>query len=136
MIFSPALISFFNNSPEVIRIGTLFLRFSTPFYLLCCFNQIYGGALRGSGNTRAPMIIMLSSFVLFRQVSLFLISTFLLPYLATVITMTEDIRMLLIASAYPLGWLLASLLLGIYYHRVGFSKGKIMEDSKEKEAGN
>ena len=136
MIFSPDLVSFFNDSPAVIRLGTLFLRFSTPFYLLCCFNQIYAGALRGSGNSRAPMIILLSSFVVFRQVVLFLVSTFLVPYLATVITLTEEMRMLTVAMAYPMGWILASVLLGIYYHRVGFSKGKIMEDSKEKEAGN
>lgn len=136
MIFSPDLVSFFNDSPAVIRLGTLFLRFSTPFYLLCCFNQIYAGALRGSGNSRAPMIILLSSFVVFRQVVLFLVSTFLVPYLATVITLTEEMRMLTVAMAYPMGWMLASVLLGIYYHRVGFSKGKIMEDSKEKEAGN
>ncbi len=131
MIFSPALVSFFNDSPVVIHLGSLFLRFSTPFYLLCCFNQIYAGALRGSGNTRAPMIILLSSFVVFRQVVLFLVSTFLVPYLATVITLTEEMRMLTVAMAYPMGWMLASLLLGIYYHRVGFSKGKIMEDQKE-----
>lgn len=129
MLFSPTLIAFFNSTPAVIRYGTLFLRFSTPFYLLCCFNQIYAGALRGSGNTRAPMIIMLSSFVVFRQAALFLISKCLIPYLATVMTMTRELRMLCIAAAYPLGWLLASTLLGIYYHRVGFSKGKIIESN-------
>ena len=64
---APSLVLFFNSKPEVISYGTLFLRRLTPFYVLSCFNQVYAGALRGAGNSRAPMIIMLCSFVLFRQ---------------------------------------------------------------------
>ncbi len=128
LIFAPSLVAFFNDAPAVVEIGTLFLRFSTPFYVLCCFNQIYAGALRGSGNSRAPMIILLSSFVLFRQAMLFLVSNFLVPYLASIITLTEQMRMLIVAMAYPTGWLLATILLAIYYHRVGFSKGRIVEE--------
>lgn len=127
LIFAPSLVTFFNSTPAVVRIGTLFLRFSTPFYVLCCFNQIYAGALRGSGNSRAPMIIMLFSFVLFRQISLFLVTNALIPYLASVVTLTEEMRMVTVALAYPLGWLVATLLLAIYYHRVGFTRGRIVE---------
>jgi putative MATE family efflux protein len=126
MIFAPSLISFFNGKAEVVEIGALFLRFSTPFYVLCCYNQIYAGALRGGGNSRAPMIIMLSSFVVFRQISLFLVSKLLIPYLATVMTITENARMVITALMYPLGWLLATVLLAVYYHRVGFRKGRVV----------
>ena len=126
MIFAPDLIAFFNNKAEVVEIGALFLRFSTPFYVLCCYNQIYAGALRGGGNSRAPMIIMLSSFVVFRQVALYLVSSFLVPYLSTVTVITEHARMIITAMAYPAGWLLASVLLAIYYHRVGFRKGRVV----------
>ena len=51
----------------VIHFGTMFLTYLTPFYLLPCFNQIYGGALRGSGRSSIPMMTMLFSFVFFRQ---------------------------------------------------------------------
>ncbi|MBE6589873.1 MAG: MATE family efflux transporter [Ruminococcaceae bacterium] len=127
LILAPSLVSFFNGKAEVIEIGALFLRFTTPFYILCCYNQIYASALRGSGNTRAPMIILLSSFVVFRQIALFLVSTYLIPYLATVTSLTEHARMVITAMAYPAGWLLATALLTIYYHKVGFSKGRIIE---------
>lgn len=67
LIFAPSLVSFFNSKPEVVTYGIMLLRYLSPFYVLCCVNQIYAGALRGSGNGRAPMVIMLFSFVLFRQ---------------------------------------------------------------------
>ena len=59
IIFAEQAISIFNSEPDVIYYGTLYMRFVSPFYLLCCINQVYAGALRGSGDTRAPMIIML-----------------------------------------------------------------------------
>jgi len=130
MLLAPGLVSFFNGKAEVIEIGALFLRFNTPFYVLCCFNQIYAGALRGSGNSRAPMIILLSSFVVFRQVVLYLVSTFLIPYLASVMALTEHARMIITGMAYPVGWLMATLLISVYYHRVGFSKGRLVEKTE------
>ena len=61
LIFSPYIVSFFNQKPEVIAYGTMLLRWLSPFYVLCCFNQIYAGALRGAGNSKAPMVIMLAA---------------------------------------------------------------------------
>ena len=117
LIFAPHIVEFFIKEPAVIEYGTLFLRWMTPFYVLCCFNQIYSGALRGCGNTRAPMIITLSSFVLFRQVYLFCMSQIC----------NEVIP---IAMSYPAGWLLCSSLSTIYYHRVNLGKTRLVDDSK------
>ena len=50
IVFAPQLVAFFNDKPEVIGYGTLLLRYISPFYLVCCINQVYAGALRGSGN--------------------------------------------------------------------------------------
>ncbi len=116
MIFAPEIVEFLNDKPEVIKNGTMFLHWLTPFYLLCCFNQVYASALRGSGNSRAPMIIMLSSFVLFRQVYLFVMAR----------VCNEIIP---IAMSYPAGWLLCSLLTAIYYYKVSFKKNRIVEDA-------
>ncbi len=107
LIFAPYLASFFNAKPEVVEYATIFLRWLTPFYVLCCFNQIYSGALRGAGNSRAPMLIMLASFVAFRQVYLFIMAR----------VWNEVIP---IAMSYPAGWLLCSLLTALYYHKVKF----------------
>ncbi|MBQ2785718.1 MAG: MATE family efflux transporter [Oscillospiraceae bacterium] len=116
MLFAPQIVAFFNDKPEVIEYGTLLLRWISPFYILCCFNQIYSGALRGAGNTKAPMIIMLVSFVAFRQVYLFTVSQFwneILP----------------IAMGYPAGWLLCSSLSALYYHKVRLEKTRLVEDN-------
>ena len=113
--FAPQIVTFFNAAPEVVEFGTLFLRWLTPFYVLCCFNQIYSGALRGAGNTRAPMVIMLTSFVAFRQLYLFVMSL-----------VCNEI--LPIAMSYPAGWLLCSTLTTVYYHRVQLGKSRLVED--------
>ena len=118
LIFSGPIVSFFNSKEEVIRYGTVLLRWLSPFYLLCCFNQIYSGALRGAGNSRAPMIIMLGSFVAFRQV-----------YLFTMSRIWNEI--IPIAMGYPAGWLLCSSITTIYFHKVKLGKNRLVEDSKE-----
>jgi Na+-driven multidrug efflux pump len=93
----------------------MLLRLLSPFYVLCCFNQIYAGALRGAGNTRAPMVIMLCSYVVFRQIYLFVMSGIC----------NEIIP---IAMSYPAGWLLCSLITGLYYHKVQLGKTRLVED--------
>lgn len=116
LIFSPQIVYFFNNKPEVVEYGSMLLRWLSPFYVLCCFNQIYSGALRGAGNSKAPMIIMLSSFVVFRQIYLFIMSRVwneILP----------------IAMSYPAGWLLCSALTLLYYNKVQLGKTRLVEDT-------
>jgi putative MATE family efflux protein len=116
LIFAPYLVSFFYSRAEVIESGTLLLRLISPFYVLCCFNQIYAGALRGSGNTRAPMIIMLVSFVAFRQLYLFVVANFI------------SNTIIWISMSYPAGWLLASALTMLYYKHTDLtSKVEIAE---------
>ena len=113
MIFAPSLIAFFNRKPEVVEIGTMFLRWLSPFYLICCFNQIFNSALRGAGHSLATMIIMLSSFVAFRQVYLFIMSRFI------------SNTMLPIGMAYPAGWFVCSVVTLIYFHHADFTKHRL-----------
>ncbi len=105
IVFAPRLTAFFNAKPEVIRYGTMMLRCISPLYVLCCVNQVYSGALRGAGNSRAPMIMMLCSFVVFRQIYLYIMS----HYISNTV--------LPIIMGYPAGWLLCSILTLVYYHR-------------------
>ena len=118
LIFSGSLVAFFNDKPEVIEYSTLFLHWITPFYVLCCVNQVYSGALRGAGNSRAPMVIMLVSFVGFRQLYLFVVANFI------------SNTVLPIAMGYPAGWLLCSALTYIYYKNVKLSKSRLVEDQE------
>ena len=114
-IFAPYIVSFFNDKQEVVHYGSVLLRWLSPFYLLCCFNQIYAGALRGAGNSRAPMIIMLSSFVVFRQIYLYFMSGIC----------NEIIP---IAMSYPAGWLLCSAINTVYYHKVDLTKTRLVDN--------
>jgi putative MATE family efflux protein len=110
VIFARPLVVFFEDKPEVIEYGVMLLRYISPFYVLCCFNQVIAGALRGAGNSRAPMIIMLVSFVAFRQVYMFIMSNYILN------------EIIPIAMGYPAGWLLSTILSFIYYKRVDLEK--------------
>ena len=114
IIFAPQIATFFNDDPKVVTFSTLFLHWLTPFYVLCCINQVFVGALRGAGNSRAPMIITLCSFVGFRQLYLFVMSL-----------LRNEI--LPIAMAYPAGWLLCSLIMGIYYYKFRLGKNTVVE---------
>ena len=102
MLFAPQLVSLFNREEEVLRFGTLFIRMISPFYLLCTINQVLAGALRGAGDTKSSMFIMLGSFVVFRQIYLFIVYRLgggIIP----------------IALGYPAGWIMCSTILLIYY---------------------
>ncbi len=116
ILLAPSLVAFFNSKPEVIEYGTMMLRWLSPFYVLCCINQIYSGALRGAGDSRAPMIILLCSFVLFRQAYLFVMANYISN---TIIP---------IGMAYPAGWLVASALTLIYFKRAKLNKNRLVED--------
>ena len=116
LLFAPHFVAFFNAKPEVVSYGTMLLRAISPFYVLCCVNQVYSGALRGAGNSRAPMIIMLFSFVAFRQVYLFVMAN----YIAN--------EIIPIAMGYPAGWLVCSTITFIYYHKVSLAKTRVVED--------
>lgn len=105
VISAPNVVTFFISESEVdvIKYGTLFLRYISPFYILCTFNQVYGSALRGAGKSQFPMFIMLFSFVFFRQIYLFVVKN----YISNTI--------LPIAMGYPFGWILCSILITITY---------------------
>ena len=109
LIFSGDVVRFFTSQEESIRYGALFLRYITPFYLLTCFTQVYASALRGAGNTRAPMVIMISSYVLFRQV-----------YLAIMSMVCNEV--IPIAMGYPAGWILSCTIFMLYYYRTPLDK--------------
>lgn len=115
MLFREPIVGFFNDKPQVVEYGGMFLLWLTPFYVLCCFNQIYSGALRGAGNSRAPMVIMLSTFVAFRQVYLFVMKRLCNQIIP-------------IAMSYPAGWLLCSAITVIYYYKVNLNKTSLVKE--------
>ena len=105
------LLYFFSPEEEVVAFGERFIRIVTPFYVTICFNQIYAGALRGVGDATMPTVIMLASFVVFRQI-----------YLA--MTKALGAGFVAVALAYPMGWIMCSTLLVIRYLHSPLVKGQ------------
>jgi Na+-driven multidrug efflux pump len=104
VVFAGPLVSMFNREDQVLYYGIYFLRVSSPFYVLCCINQIYAGALRGLGDAAVPMGIMIGSFVVFRQI-----------YLFTVTHLTTSFYP--VSVAYPVGWVVCSAVMFLHYRR-------------------
>lgn len=104
-IFAEPVVGLFTSDPEVLRYGVLFCRIISPFYCVCCVNQVLSGALCGAGDSMTPMVYMLSTFVVFRQIYLFVISRVCNAVIPVVM-------------GYPAAWVLCSLLM-LWYFRTG-----------------
>jgi putative MATE family efflux protein len=104
VLFAPQLLRMFSTESDVLEYGVYFVRFISPFYALMCFTNTFAGALRGMGWSQSTMYICLFSFVVFRQIYLQAGRLFgsPLPW---------------VTLAYPVGWLMAALLLGIWFRR-------------------
>ena len=116
LLLAPGLTSFFNSKAEVVSYGALLLRLLSPFYFFFCINQIYSGALRGSGNSQVPMFIMLGSFVVFRQIYLYVMAHFISNEIVP------------IAMGYPAGWFVCSAVTLLYYAHCKFDSHRLVED--------
>ena len=114
-LLAEPLVRLFTQEDAVVENGLLFVRMMSPFYFLCCINQILAGALRGAGDTKAPMFIMLGSFVLFRQI-----------YLA--VTSWLSGAKIWVALAYPAGWIVCSAILTVYYFKTDWGKNRVTGD--------
>ena len=103
IIFAPSAVRLFSPDREVIRYGVLFIRTNCGFLLFNCINHVMAGALRGRGDSRGPMIIMLSCFVALRQTYLYLITHF---YANTP---------RIVGLGYPVGWSSCCAVMLIYF---------------------
>ncbi|MEF9878730.1 MAG: MATE family efflux transporter [Clostridia bacterium] len=121
MLCARQMMNLFTPDAEVIDFGVRFALLISPFYLASCFNQIYAGALRGAGNAKIPMFIMLFSFVLFRQGYLYAAKLAGNSFVA-------------IALGYPLGWVVCSLLLMVFYQKSALNRAGKEAERSEKTA--
>ena len=97
-VFAVPATALFTSDQSVIDHGVLFLRTNVFFLLFNCVNHVLAGALRGRGDSRGPMIIMISSFVVIRQIYLFCVTRFVanVPRL--------------VGLGYPVGWVCCMIL--------------------------
>ena len=104
-VFASPATGLFTEDEEVISFGVLFLRANIFFLLFNCINHVLAGALRGAGDSRGPMIIMLGSFVAVRQIYLFVVTRFIAntPFL--------------VGFGYPVGWMVCCVVEVTYFIR-------------------
>ena len=102
--FAKPAVRLFSKEQDVIDAGALFIRANTFFLLLNCVNHVLASALRGRGDSRAPMVIMLVAFVGIRQIYLFVMTRF--------ISNTP----LLVGLGYPVGWTTCFIIEVTYYY--------------------
>ncbi len=103
VVFAVPAVGLFSRDSSVIEYGVLFLRANTFFLLFNCVNHTLAGALRGRGDSRGPMFIMLLSFVAIRQIYLFIVTRFIAntPFL--------------VGFGYPVGWMCCCAIEVSYY---------------------
>ena len=102
-IFAPQLCRLFNNDENVVRYGSFFVRTASCVCMIRSINEVYTGTLNGVGNPKAPVIIKLSGFVLFRQLWLFVVTRF------------SD-SFFLVGISFAVGWAFGNIVIAIYYY--------------------
>lgn len=65
-VFDSQIISLFSHDPEVIESGVMCIWALAPFYILLGLIHSFAGAIRGTGNTVGPMVIILFSLCFYR----------------------------------------------------------------------
>ena len=125
MLLSEDIAKIFNANEDIVAHASLLLVYMTPFYLFSCVNQVFAAAMRGAGNSTAPMIIMLGCFIGVRQLYLYVVSTFITN------------KFLPIAFSYPVGWAACCVAILVYYFAFfSFDKNKLLSEKKSAEQEN
>lgn len=117
MVFAPQLVGFFNPNTDVIAFGTLLLRRIAPFYLVYCVHDTLGGALRGAGNGKVPMMVTLGCLVGFRQVYLYVMANYICN------------EVIPIAMSFPAGWVLSSAIVLFYFLRTNLADSRLVDNN-------
>jgi putative MATE family efflux protein len=102
-IFAEPAIKLFSQDMSVVEYGALFIHANVFFLIANCVNHTLAGALRGRGDSKGPMVIMILCFVIIRQIYLFVVTR----YVAN--------TALLVGFGYPVGWVSCCIVEVLYY---------------------
>ena len=112
-ITAPFLVSLFSSDPEVIMYGTKQSRIEALFYFLPAISHASAGILRGAGKAFVPMLVLLSAWCIFRVI-----------FVRIVLLFSHSI--MLIYIAYPVTWVLSSIIFIVYLFRGKWFSRKIL----------
>ena len=110
LLWAEQLVGLFDSNPEVIRLGALQARTLARFYFLLSFSHAIASVCRGAGKAFVPMLVMLGVWCLAR-----------LAYIYSIMHFVGDISY--IYWAYPITWLISSVIYLIYYLRSDWVHG-------------
>ncbi|MBQ4150617.1 MAG: MATE family efflux transporter [Clostridia bacterium] len=101
-IFCPELMALFDDTPRVIEIGVMHARTTALFYFLLAFSHSVAAVCRGAGKAFVPMTVMLSVWCVIRLI-----------YVMSVMHFFGEIKY--IFMAYPITWIISSVIYLLYY---------------------
>ena len=104
VLFRRPILGIFTADPEVLRLGAYVMLWTVPFNVILSPMEIFGGAMRGVGNSLTPTLITGVCICLFRVIWLF-----------TVVRMFHRVEMLLVV--YPVSWVLTAVVFFVVYLR-------------------
>lgn len=104
-LFGRNFIALFNQEKAVIDAGRLMQLVFLPFYIFLPINQVINGVLRGAGRSSVPMYVMVFSFVVLRQIYLFIVTRF-----------TSNIGY--VFFGWPVTWIVCSIIFIFYFFKV------------------
>ena len=100
---APDLIALFDDTPEVVRIGAMYARTTSRFYFLLAFSHSVAAVCRGAGKAFVPMSVMLGVWCVLRLI-----------YVMSIMHFVGEIKY--IFWAYPITWVISSVIYFLYYH--------------------
>ncbi|MDZ7775552.1 MAG: MATE family efflux transporter [Bacteroidales bacterium] len=111
IIFKNELMMLFTDDPEVVAIGAEYLVIVSSFYLVFSTLFIFGGVMRGAGDTLMPMFFTLISLWAIRIPVAYLLSA--------------EVGITGIWWATPIGWF-TGMTMSVIYYLTGRWKRKVV----------
>ena len=103
-LFGRVLFRLFTSDAQVVENGMQLMLYMCPYYFTFVAIEVLSGAMRGIGNSLAPMIMVGTGICLLRVVWIFITSQ-VAPSIA------------LIVYSYPVSWVVTTIMFLIYYFR-------------------
>ena len=107
LLFRYQILYLFTSDETVVAYGISAMKYFCPFYFLLAILHGMAGAVRGTGKSVPPMVVLLLSLCLFRVAWI----QFILPFFHSI----EGVFLL-----YPVSWGLGAVLMALYAWRVNW----------------
>ena len=108
--FARPFVAYFIENPESIAIAVQQSRIESLFFFLLSYSHCLAGIFRGAGRAVVPMFVMLGVWCVFR-------------ILYITVAMMIDHNIILLFWAYPITWVISSVIYLIYYRKSDWIHG-------------